>query len=262
MNNDELSSLHHSFYRDPSVTSFYDSKRDLQAPETTLFRHFESELKSCRFLDVGIGAGRTTEHVLAFTQDYVGVDYVPEMIETAKKRFPHVDLRVADARSMSDFGDASFDTILFSFNGLDTLTESDRLAVLKEVRRLLRPGGLFLFSTHNRSKKIAKPWERTEFTFSFQPLRLARHLLYYLQGLNNYRRTYKGQWEKPECAFWVDTGTNFSAPMYFITKTAQVHQLREAGFNPLIAVSQSGEISSFDAEDRRSSWIYFACRIL
>lgn len=260
MKDDHLANLHRSFYREPSVTAFYDKKRALYAPETTVFEKFKDKLQGSRFLDLGIGAGRTTEHILAFTQDYVGIDYVPEMIDAAKKRFPEVDLRVGDARELTMFEDASFDVILFSFNGLDTLTEEDRLLILKEVRRLLRPDGLFIFSTHNRSKPVSKPWHSREFSFSANPVRLAKNTLYFLQGLNNYRSRQQEQWENQDRACWLDTGTNFSAPLYFITQHGQTEQLRKVGFEPVMTVSQDGRPADPQGIDRQSSWIYFVCR--
>ena len=50
---------------------------------------------------------------------------------------------------MKLFKDNSFDFVLFSYNGVDYVDHADGLAILREIRRLIRPGGYFCFSTHN-----------------------------------------------------------------------------------------------------------------
>lgn len=249
MSEDHLASLHHKFYQEPGVTAFYDGKRDLYAPEKTIFDLVETHLRNCRFLDLGIGAGRTTGHVLKLTENYIGIDYVPEMVEAAKRRFPGVDLRTADARRIDVFEDASFDAIMFSFNGLDTLTEEDRLKILREVSRLLKPGGLFIFSAHNRSKPVTKPWHLAEFQASKNPVRVAKNFLYYVRGILNYFAQASGQWETADKACWLDTGTNFLAPLYFITKEAQMKQLAQTGLAYPHA-QDSGPLPPRDGEGR------------
>ncbi|MBF0188289.1 MAG: methyltransferase domain-containing protein, partial [Magnetococcales bacterium] len=48
------------------------------------------------------------------------------------------------------FETTSFDVVLFSFNGIDYIHPySARLATLREIWRVLKPDGLFIFSTHN-----------------------------------------------------------------------------------------------------------------
>ena len=46
--------------------------------------------------------------------------------------------------------DNSFDVVIFSFNGIDYIYPYiKRLAALKEIRRVLKTNGLFIFSSHN-----------------------------------------------------------------------------------------------------------------
>src|SRR3989338_8328332 len=49
-----------------------------------------------------------------------------------------------------DFPNNHFDYALFSFHGLDYLfPEEQRTRALHEIHRVLKPGGLFAFSSHN-----------------------------------------------------------------------------------------------------------------
>jgi SAM-dependent methyltransferase len=54
-----------------------------------------------------------------------------------------------DARNMTFFPDGYFDFVLFSYCGIDYVSHEDRMKILSEIRRLLRKGGFFFFSTHN-----------------------------------------------------------------------------------------------------------------
>ena len=45
--------------------------------------------------------------------------------------------------------DNSYDFVLFSYNGIDHLELPERERALIEMKRVLRPGGLMAFSSHN-----------------------------------------------------------------------------------------------------------------
>lgn len=102
-----------------------------------------------RVLDIGVGGGRTTGLLLGFSGSYVGIDYTPELLRHALKRFPGQRFERMDARQMS-FPDESFDLAFFSFNGINSVDGPGRRGVLAEVSRVLSPEGLFAFSTFSR----------------------------------------------------------------------------------------------------------------
>src|SRR5262249_57507217 len=61
-----------------------------------------------------------------------------------------VKLVGGDAFDLSFLGKDRFDLVLFSFNGIDYVTQDKRLRVLSEVRARLRGrDSLFLFSSHS-----------------------------------------------------------------------------------------------------------------
>ncbi len=105
--------------------------------------------KGMRILDIGCGTGRTTLHLAALDDTIVGVDYAESMILKARERFPQIHFEVADVRALP-FEDSSFDVVFFSFNGLDYLSpKSERMKGLEEIKRVLKPGGVFIYSSHN-----------------------------------------------------------------------------------------------------------------
>lgn len=94
-----------------------------------------------RVLDVACGSG--TAALLAARRycEVFGLDYVPELIERAKKRSTADDLdvefKVGDAQSLP-FPDRSFD-VVFSVYGVQFAPDQDQAA--REMLRVCRSGG-------------------------------------------------------------------------------------------------------------------------
>lgn len=123
-------------------------KTDLfQAEKKIIKIYFE---KGMHILDLGCGTGRTTAHLFSLDDKIIGIDYSESMIRVAHEKLPMLDFRVADTR-MLPFKNGEFDIVFFSFNGLDYLyPKSDRFKAIAEIGRVLKPDGLFVFSSHNR----------------------------------------------------------------------------------------------------------------
>lgn len=107
--------------------------------------------KTDRILDVGCGAGRTTLAMdkLGF-HTVLGIDLNPAMIDAARALAPTLKFRVGDATDLASH-DNRFDAILFSFNGIMTIPgRHNRIKAFSEIYRVLRPTGIFIFTTHDR----------------------------------------------------------------------------------------------------------------
>jgi SAM-dependent methyltransferase len=143
-------------FSSPEVVELYANSSGLQPAEAYAFDKFVPQTAS--ILDIGVGGGRTTPYLVAKASHYVGVDYVKAMIDACAEKFPKNIFCLADATCLTGFEDASFDIVVFSFNGIDALpTKERRLRCFSEVARLLRPGGLFIFSSHNSRMLLDLP---------------------------------------------------------------------------------------------------------
>jgi ubiquinone/menaquinone biosynthesis C-methylase UbiE len=94
---------------------------------------------SGRLLDVGCGG---CTHAVVFAEHgwtVVGVDVSPAQLRLAQQR--GVDVVEADAAALP-FDSASFDAVVSMFTHTDV---DDFAAVLREVARVLRPGGAFVY---------------------------------------------------------------------------------------------------------------------
>lgn len=106
--------------------------------------------KQDRILDIGCGTGRTTRALadLGF-ENILGLDYSKTMINKAKQLHPDLKFKVGDACDLA-FPSESFDTVLFLYQGIDCIhTLEERRKAYLEIFRVLRPGGIFLHTSHN-----------------------------------------------------------------------------------------------------------------
>ena len=98
-----------------------------------------------RVLDVGCGSGWATKLMAAKARDgrVVGIDIADEMIRLARegsRSFANVEFQVASAERLP-FNDAEF-THAFSMESL--YYYADISEALREIKRVLKPGGLFV----------------------------------------------------------------------------------------------------------------------
>jgi ubiquinone/menaquinone biosynthesis C-methylase UbiE len=113
-------------------------------------------------LDLGVGGGRTTSYLANRASYYVGVDYAAAMVRRCQSKFPGLEFVVADAANLAIFSDASFDAVVFAFNGVDyVLGEQSRRSCFAHIHRILTAKGVLIFSSHNARSVLVRPqWNR------------------------------------------------------------------------------------------------------
>ncbi len=100
-----------------------------------------------RVLDVACGSGNAALAAAHRHAEVVGLDYVPALIERARKRAEAegsaVDFRVGDAQSLP-FEDGAFDVVLSVFG---VIFAPDQELAMAELLRVTRPGGRIALAT-------------------------------------------------------------------------------------------------------------------
>jgi phosphatidylethanolamine/phosphatidyl-N-methylethanolamine N-methyltransferase len=106
-----------------------------------------------RVLEVGIGTGLNLP-LYPPTCRLTGIDLSQEMLDKAVERvqtlaMPNVTLKVMDATSM-DFAENEFDKACATYT---ISAVPDPVAVLREMRRVVKPGGVIVILNHFRSER-------------------------------------------------------------------------------------------------------------
>jgi len=244
-------------YESKSVVSSYVNMR-LQNPEVMIIVKYREFISEKHVLDIGCGSGRTTAILKNLSSGYVGLDYSLEMIESCRKRFEGVHFIHGDVRSMSEFKDEEFDCVMFSFNGLDSISHDDRIKGLREIRRVLKQDGLFVFSSHNRNHRYAI--SRPKMKFSRTPCKLAEDFIKLLKSMSNRLRNKNHQVFNEQYAIINDIAHNYAMLTYYINKAHQVSQLKAMSFETIEMYDTLGNVLNLDSDDKDSAWIYYVAK--
>jgi SAM-dependent methyltransferase len=247
-------------YNSTAMVAQYGAQCELQPPEKVILERLGPTFKGGRVLDIGVGGGRTTAALAEISGDYIGVDYAPAMIEHCRQRFrgrwQHVSFQVADVRNMAAFPDASFDFVLFSFNGVDYVDESGRRLAFAEMRRVLRPDAWLAFSSHNIR------WAERMFQFPMprESLIVSLRLIKRWFLLRSHNLTVR-PWGRDKI-FIRDGAGKFALTTCYVRPSRQIAGLASSGYRDEQAyrLSDGAPLASSEVDVNGEPWMYFAAR--
>ena len=137
-------------------------------------RHFD---RADKILDVGCGSAWLADHF----EDYTGIDASPDAAARAAERGRNVI--AVDAGAGFPFGDATFDGLVMK----DLLEHvGDPVAVVREARRVLKPGGRVFASSPD-----AQRWVWDDYTHVRPFTRKSYRLLFADNGFDVERVAYE-----------------------------------------------------------------------
>lgn len=115
-------------------------------PQNNFWLQIEKEIKgSFKVLEIGAGSGMGDQQsfpLKGMVDKYIGIDLDPRVMDN-----PNLDeAYIADASNLP-FENDSFDMV---FNTMVAEHLKDPLLILKEIHRVLKPGGMLLFETVNK----------------------------------------------------------------------------------------------------------------
>ena len=124
-------------------------------------------LQTATALEIGCATGETCNTASKAGARVTGCDLSSDAIQIAQCRYPHIEFHAAPADQLP-FSDESFDTVL-AFELIEHLSSPS--AFVREVHRVLRPGGVLALTTPNVECGRRVGWHQwTGFLTSFEHL--------------------------------------------------------------------------------------------
>ncbi len=125
------------------------------------YYHAKSYIKG-DLLELGCGEGRGIELLAPLADSYVGIDKIKEVIEKLSDRFPPHYKFICGSFPPFPFKDHSFHTIV-TFQVIEHIKDDE--GFIKEIHRVLKPGGKALITTPNIKMSLSRnPWHEREYT--------------------------------------------------------------------------------------------------
>lgn len=113
-------------------------------------------------LEVGCGEGRGIDRILPRARSYSAIDKIADVIDGLKAKYPTGKFFSGNIPPLGPFADNSFDVVV-TFQVIEHI--QDDVTFLKEIHRVLKPGGLAMITTPNRPMSLSRnPWHIREYT--------------------------------------------------------------------------------------------------
>jgi len=112
-------------------------------------------------LEVGCGEGRGVGLLMEHARSFTAVDKIEAAINILKAKYPTGRFESMNIPPLKTLQDNAYDCIV-SFQVIEHI--EDDVLYLKEIHRVLKPGGVALFTTPNRSMSLSRnPWHVREY---------------------------------------------------------------------------------------------------
>ena len=205
--------------------------------EGAAFDYVATKVRGTPILDLGVGLGRTVPFLRPLTDEYRALDYLPPMVDAARRRHPDACIELGDARTLDGYPAGHFGLVAFSYNGVDALSSTDRRRVLQSVRRVLAPAGLFFFSTLNLDGPSyrERPWKprvwRTRNPLRYA-WRVAEQVAWTPLNTVNWFKVRRHGANGPGYAVAPLSAHHYGVLVHYTTLERELRELQEEGFAP------------------------------
>jgi SAM-dependent methyltransferase len=113
-------------------------------------------------LEVGCGEGRGIDFMIKRANSYTAIDKITGIIERLRDKYPAAVFLDDNIPPLKPFKDSSFDCVV-SFQVIEHIRDDHFF--LKEISRVLKPGGTAWITTPNRLLSLSRnPWHEREYT--------------------------------------------------------------------------------------------------
>jgi len=241
-------------YRYTALAAIYDHVMDhvdYQKWAEYIFDLFEfAQVKVEKILDISCGTGELLRYMFPQKYKIIASDKSLDMLMILKKKkvFNKVPVFTADSVSIP-LTAGRIDAALMLYDSINYHTEPNDLALsLREINRILKPGGLFIFDTVTR-------WHcKTYFHHEFEE-----------QFWGNKGYTLRSRFDTRENLQYNEFDINIAGRSYH-----EIHVQRIYGINELRKIVEKMQLKvlaifdefTFNKATKRSQRIHFVCRKL
>jgi len=123
----------------------FDKKAFEMKKESIVFLDEFKLSKELVVLDLACGMGRTCRWIAPHVKEYVGVDFISEMIDKAKeynRTYPNARFVVNNGKTLNIFSNESFD-LAYCEIAFQHMTRDVQESYVNEVHRILKKEGIF-----------------------------------------------------------------------------------------------------------------------
>jgi glycosyltransferase involved in cell wall biosynthesis/SAM-dependent methyltransferase len=216
--------------------------------------YFASQFAAgCSVLDLGSGEGYGADILAAVAQETTGVDVSPETVEWANQKYKRSNLKFicGSATNVPIPGESIFDLVV-CFEMIEHI--ADQEALLREVKRLLKPGGTFILSTPNKTVYSDEPHYQNPFHVR------ELYIPQFKQLIESFfqHSFYIGQRVHPSAAMWPLEGNAVGAHEMIVERRGDAFVPVEATRRSAmyIVALASGRPFSADIQSKLSSYFF------
>ena len=110
----------------------------------------ESFVEDVSVLEIACGTGQLTAPLAPLAQSWIATDFSERMVSETSKNCPNIQTEIQDVTCLT-YPDESFDLVLIG-NALHIMP--DPQTALREIKRVLKPGGILLAPTFVYEGKV------------------------------------------------------------------------------------------------------------
>lgn len=137
-----------------------DASDNFVYQRSLLAYHYAADKVSGKVLEIGTGSGYGVETISQKAKVFITVDKTQSPVDTSK--YDNVEFNCIKVPPLTPFEQNSFDYVIM-FQVIEHI--KDDFLMLKEIHRILKPGGKLIISTPNKTMSITRnPWHVREYT--------------------------------------------------------------------------------------------------
>ncbi len=254
--------IHDDYWRKGGRVDDYAS-RTLFPPEVVILARYHQTMSAGRVLELGCGAGRLLGYLTSLSRTVEAIDLSEAMLAHCRTAYPEADVHYGDLGALHDSVEGPFEAMLAPFNVLGGLEDTDRRRVMREIRELLAPNGLFIFSSHNLEHALGNGSQPHPTLISriakTPPERVPRAVARIPHRWLSRRRLRPLEYRAGDHAIIGDTEGDGAVLHYYIGHAAQERQLHQTGYELLDCLDVEGRTVPTGVPGK-GPWLYYVAR--